>query len=357
MRNLFILFMSILLLSCVKEEAMIIQENSLNEEVEIVAEQDEEIVKEEALLTDNKVSSQDVGSNYCGPYTVTEPFSLIGLKDTIISGLDISNPNGIALNINSCENVIIENCYLHDSSGNGIQIFGSTNIIIRNNRMESISTGVYAQVSEGIQVVNNDIKNVLGPFPRGQFVQFAGGFGANNKINDNAFQNIEGESYGEDAINLFNCNGTSESPIEVRGNWIKNFTPSLTGGGIMTGDSGGSHILVSDNILVDSGPYGYGIGIASGTDIVIEDNTLVGRNKLNQYVPIFMTNFYESAQSCSGNTIRNNKMSWQDEIDRFVHIGYRAELCGEPYDVETNIMEDSIDVTALPEDIFGSCGF
>ena len=299
--------------------------------------------------------AQTTGASYCGPYTVSEPLALTRLKDTIISGLDISNPNGIAISVNSCENLVIENNFLHDTSGNGIEIFGSTNVIIRNNRMESISTGVYALKSSGIQVINNDIRNVRGPFPRGQFVQFNDCKGVSNKINHNSFQNIEGQSYGEDAINLFNSHGTVGSPIEIKGNWIKNFTPSRTGGGIMTGDRGGSYITVADNILEDNGPYGYGIGIASGHDIIIENNKLIGRNKLYQYVPIFMNNMYAENQPCYENTIRNNNISWIDQIARDIPIGYSNKVCGELIGQDTNIIEADFEGTVLPENIFVDC--
>ena len=348
-----------LVFSCAKDDTIVSQEKEeVSENENLVTEVDEPIVEnpiEETPEDVVEVVERITGASFCGPYTVSEPISLTGLKDTIVSGLDISNPNGVAIMVNSCENLIIENSFLHDSSGNGIQIYGSTNVTIRNNRMESISTGVYALQSTGIKVINNDIKNVEGPFPRGQFVQFNGCSGANNKINNNAFQNIEGQSYGEDAVNLFDCHGTAGSPIEIKGNWIKNFTPSLTGGGIMTGDRGGSYIRVAENILVDNGPFGYGIGIASGHDIIIENNTLVGRNKLYQYVPIFMNNIYVENQPCFANTIRNNRMSWIETRDRYTPIGYFPDVCGEPIGIDTNDMLADIDGTVLAENIFIDC--
>lgn len=55
-----------------------------------------------------------------------------------------------------------------------------------------------------------------------------------------------------DAINLYKSNGIAGDPIQVIGNRIRGGGPSTSGGGIMTGDQGGSYILVSI-ILVNPG--------------------------------------------------------------------------------------------------------
>ncbi len=113
--------------------------------------------------------------------------------------------------------------------------------------------------------------------PRGQMVQFNNVKGGGNSINYNVVENILGQSSPEDAISVYMSNGIVGDPIQVVGNWIRGGGPSGSGGGIMVGDYGGSHILVKDNILVDPGQYG--IAISSGTGISIKNNKIYAKQQ------------------------------------------------------------------------------
>lgn len=291
------------------------------------------------------------GATYCGPYTVSAPLVLSGLKDTIIRGLKISNPTGAAIRIVNSENVIIEECFIHNSKGNGVTIGGgSKNITVRNVRMDSVSTGVYAQDSYSIVVEHIEVKNVFGPKPRGQLVQYNQVSGAGNKINYNILENIEGESYGEDAINLFKAHGTAESPLEIFGNWVRGKTPSLTGGGIMTGDAGGSHIWVKDNIIIN--PGGYGIAIASGTNITIENNYVYSDEMGTQWNPIYVANWSRGA--CSNNIIRNNNVHWKTTIGT-LQVMKNVGGCGIIEGWDTNNLKANFDASILPQNILLNC--
>ncbi|WP_405247868.1 right-handed parallel beta-helix repeat-containing protein [Cellulophaga sp. Asnod2-G02] len=306
----------------------------------------------DAIISNQFLNNPRVhGALFCGPYTDSEPLILNGLKDVTISGLKIINIKGNAIKISNCENLIIEKCFISNATGNGIAISGSSkNITVRNIRMDSVSTGVYAQDSQGIVVENIEVKNVLGPFPRGQLVQFNQVSGKGNKINYNILENIVGKSYGEDSINLFNSHGTIDSPIEVFGNWIRGKSPSLSGGGIMTGDSGGSYIWVKDNVIVD--PGGYGIGIAGGTNITIENNYVCAKNKDGKWSPIFVANW--SGSSCSDNTIKNNIVSWITVADTY-QVMKNAGGCGIVIGWDTNDIEGNFDAAILPEKILIDC--
>ncbi|WFO15287.1 right-handed parallel beta-helix repeat-containing protein [Cellulophaga baltica 4] len=351
--------------SCKKDTdfiAEVIEAELLEEEVieEIIPEEEEEEVSEPELPEEDPVTEEednntslkkDQGSSYCGPYTISEPLVLTGLKDTILSGLDISNPSGHAITLTDCSNVVIKESYLHHSSGNGVLIVSSNNITIENNTLEAVSTGVYAQYSQGVKVLNNDVKNVVGPFPRGQMAQFANCTGAGNKINYNVLENFIGESYAEDAINLFNSTGTSSSPIEIYGNWIRGGGPSGTGGGIMTGDNGGAYVIVKNNILVNPGQYG--IAIAGGTNIKIHDNVVYAKEQTFTNVGVYIWN-QSPTSSCQSNQIYNNKVCWTNKKGYF-NAAWNSGNCGTVIGWDENTWDTEFNGSVLPETILSDC--
>ncbi|WP_165750065.1 right-handed parallel beta-helix repeat-containing protein [Cellulophaga sp. Z1A5H] len=314
----------------------------------------DEVEDKFVIIDDNKVSEEitssvskkEQGSSYCGPYTISEPLILTGLRDTIISGLEISDIGYTGIKINDSKNVIIENCYFHDIIGNGIEIYSSSNITIQNNRMEYISTGVYAQISEGIKVLYNDVRNVTGPMPRGQLAQLNGCFGESNKINYNILENENGKSNPEDAINIYKSSGTASSPIEIIGNWIRGGGPSLTGGGIMTGDQGGSYILVKDNILVNPGQYG--IAIACGQYIEISGNLVYSEQLTHSNVGIYAWNQATLKGNCNNNTIKDNSVHWKN-LDGSLNSSWNNGDCGVIEGWTSNNWNSDIDVSILPE--------
>jgi hypothetical protein len=174
--------------------------------------------------------------------------------------------------------------------------------------MESVRTGVLAVESKGIKVTYNDVKNVLGPFPRGQMVQFDEVNGVGNSISFNACENLPGHSNPEDAISLFKSNGTAAEPIMVVGNWIRGGGPSLSGGGIILGDYGGSYINVEDNILVDPGQYG--IAITAGNNLTIKNNKIYGRQQSFTFWGLM--SYIQYPNPTHSNTISNNEVNWKN---------------------------------------------
>ncbi|WP_282132741.1 right-handed parallel beta-helix repeat-containing protein [Cellulophaga baltica] len=350
--------------SCKKDTdfiAEVIEAELLEEEVieEIIPEEEEgevsepESPEEDTPTEDSNDTTlkKNQGSSYCGPYTISEPLVLTGLKDTILTGLDISNPSGHAITLTDCSNVVIKQSYFHNSSGNGINIVSSSNITIENNRFETVATAVYAQMSQGIKVLYNDVKNVVGPFPRGQMAQLANCTGSGNKINYNVVENIVGESYAEDAINLYKSSGTSSSPIEIIGNWVRGGGPSGSGGGIMTGDNGGSYVIVSDNILVNPGQYG--IAIAGGTNIKIYDNVVYAKEQTFTNVGVYIWN-QSPTISCQSNQIYNNKVCWTNKQGYF-NAAWNSENCGTVIGWDENTWDTEFNGSILPETILSDC--
>lgn len=289
------------------------------------------------------------GSTYSGTYKSSAPISLNGIKNKIISNLKIQNPKGDCIRLINCSNITILNCKLGASSGEGIAIYNSKNITVTNCTMESVRTGVLAVESKSIKVIYNDVKNVLGPFPRGQMVQFDEVNGNGNSISFNAFENLPGQSNPEDAISLFKSHGTPADPIKVVGNWIRGGGPSISGGGIITGDYGGSYILVENNILVNPGQYG--IAITSGHYITIKNNKIYAKKQPFTFWGLM--SYIQYPISTHSNTISNNEVNWKNHqgISRnFWDDGKSGDISG----WETNTYNPYLNDSILPSKIIGT---
>ena len=302
------------------------------------------------LIFSTSTFPQIPGPTYCGPYTSAQPISLNGTNDLTISELKIVNPNGNCISLTNCHNVTIEKCKLGPALGNGIELYSCTNISIFDCRMDSVATGVYAVASHEISVTYIEVKNILGPYPRGQMVQFNSVYGTGNRINYNVVDNLMGQSNPEDAINIFQTNGTVSDPIQVIGNWIRGGGPSTSGGGIAAGDNGGSYIIVKDNILVDPGQYG--IAIVSGTNIQILYNKVYARQQPFTNVGIFVWNQYP--HDCSDNTVMGNEVNWTNKYGVPNHF-WDGGNCGIINGLNHNIWGANIDSTILPEKILLDC--
>lgn len=277
-------------------------------------------------------------------YTPSLPLRLHNISDSTISGLAITNPKGHCIQLSNCKNIKIVNCKLGPSKGNGVDIYSCQGITIEFNWMEEIQSGVYALDSKSIVVENNQVKNVQGPFPRGQMAQFDKVNGGGSRINYNRCENIPEASYPEDAVNIYKSNGTEDDPIQVIGNWIRGGGPSESGGGIMTGDGGGSYILVEDNILVNPGQYG--IAIASGTHIMIMNNLVYGKQLPFANVGLYVWNQYDS--ECADNIVEGNIINYTNK-DGVKNPCWDAENC--PNTLFNNQCGADIDSTILPEQI------
>lgn len=290
------------------------------------------------------------GSAYCGPYTPSPPLSFSNIKDTVISGLEIKNNKGNCISLSNCSNITIKNCRLSNAKGEGVHLYKSHNITVVNCFIDSVATGVYAGACTEIKVLYNDFRNVFGPMPRGQMVQFAEVSGTGNLIHYNAMENITGQSYPEDAISLFKSHGNDKNPITIIGNWIRGGGPSTSGGGIMTGDMGGSYILVQDNILVNPGQYG--ITIASGHHISIVKNLIFAKQK--EFNSVGLSAYKQYPIDSYSDTIMFNQVNYRYKdgtLNNFINDASFGTVFG----WSTNFYNPILDATILPEKIIGRC--
>jgi hypothetical protein len=297
-----------------------------------------------ALATDR---AWTVSTSSTSQQTPSGPLVIDGKQNVVISGVSITNPNGHCIeikgnaqnitiqnstlgpcagggvSISSAANVTIQGVYIHDTTDNGIIAYSVNGINITDNRIENIKSGVYALQSSKVNIAFNTFKNVRGPFPRGQFVQFDKVKGPGNRIKCNVGENVMGESYPEDAINMYQSDGDPADPIQIIGNKIKGGGPSKSGGGIMMGDSGGSYQTVQDNILVDPGQYG--LSIASGHDMKMINNSVYARQQSFTNVGVSVWNQYPPA--CYGNTVQGNTANYTNSSGA-QNASWNAGNCG-----------------------------
>jgi hypothetical protein len=184
----------------------------------------------------------------------------------------------------------------------GIHAYKSYNITVDNSFFTNVASGVYAEqtTNGGIVVNNNQFLNMVGPFPRGQFVQFNNVSGAGSAVTNNKGEDILNQSHAEDAISMYQSNGTASSPIMISGNWIRGGGPSSSGGGIMLGDEGGSYLVAQNNILVNPGEYG--MAIAGGDHNSILNNTIYSTSQSFTNVGLYVN-------SINGYTVTNATVS------------------------------------------------
>jgi len=252
--------------------------------------------------------SDPVDATVNPPYVASGVINLNGAHDITISGKSITGGSVPAITLTNCYNIHITENKLYNSTAPGIYLYNCKNIKINYNYITNVSTGVYAQQSSagGIVVNRNQFLNMKGPFPRGQFVQFNNINGINNSISYNRGENILGQSNPEDAISLYQSHGTAESPIAIVGNWIRGGGPSASGGGIMLGDSGGSYLMASGNILVNPGQYG--MAISGGDHNSITNNTVYGVSQAFTNIGLFVDCI--GGHAITNSTVSNNRINF-----------------------------------------------
>lgn len=275
------------------------------------------------------------------------PINLSGVSNLVINGDTINGGKVPCITLKNCTGITIENCYLYGSTTVGIQLLSCSNVRIAGNFIKQVASGVYAIGCSKTVVTNNQMLNMLGPFPRGQFVQFDTETGAGNAVTNNRFENILGQSYPEDAISMYKSNGTAASPIIISGNWIRGGGPSKTGGGINLGDNGGSYLTASNNILVNPGQYG--IQISGGSFNSLNNNTVYGAKQSFTNVGVSVwgqAGYAISNATAMGNLVNFVNSAGQQNSD---WLGSGSTGSNTPAGWATNVFNDTkIAATVLP---------
>jgi hypothetical protein len=211
--------------------------------------------------------------------------------------LTVENTSGYGLNPNvagvakgdflyaqSPANLIVENNYIDNVGGYGIDVLGF------------VGTG-----SQTISILYNQMLNLDGRFSDGNGGYESTGEPTPHDIIFNSVQNAAGieigwnqiinqpfQSYVNDMINMYNSSGTPSSPIQIFNNYLQGLyainpnTQYDSGCGIcMDGGSKLStetaYVDIYNNDIVSTGT---GIGVAAGHDITVYNNELVSSGQL-----------------------------------------------------------------------------
>jgi len=252
----------------------------------------------------------------------------------VYTRLRITSSAGDCVQIVDSRDITIENSEIGPCAGNGINISGGSDIQIFDSYIhpETLSKGccdhndgVYAHKTSritiqgnvitygesniegtknvtGLTVVGNFLLNPRGPYPRGQNVQ--AWRASDVLVKDNyALSSLDPHAYlyaenQEDSINF----GLA-SNIVASGNYIRGgHSPSGCG---LIADKGANNAQFTSNMLVDTGECG--LGIASGTDQLVDGNRVVNRNPVPKggNVAVYVWNQYHDVP-CARVTISNN---------------------------------------------------
>jgi len=200
------------------------------------------------------------------------------------------------------DDYILEGVTVVNPSGDCIVIEGATNVTIRNSTIGpcvgAIGTdngkAIYALNARDIWITGNHFveagRNAV------QFDKVDGGIIATNTVDY-----PQGTTNAEDLINLF-----ASHNILVDGNVLQGGGPSTSGSCIMLGDGDGTNQTVINNVCTNPGQVG--IGVASGVNIRVEDNTIRSLSYPWSNVGGYVWNQYDSV--CRDITWRNNVIEW-----------------------------------------------
>lgn len=233
-------------------------------------------------------------------------------NDAVISNKRITNSNTIVMNLVGKRNIRFVDCFFDYAKEEAISFENSNGLLVERCLFNNVACGVYGLGSSNVRVIKSQFVNVRQrpQGGRGQFVQLNGcSSGAGSEVSDCKGENFAGESDPEDLISLFRSYGTSAVPFYVRRNMFRGGGPSASGGGIMTGDYGGSWQVVDGNILLDPGQYG--IAAAGGYDIQLINNKIYARQQPFTNNPLYVW----GQQGASGGniTVKGNRVNWTDK--------------------------------------------
>lgn len=209
---------------------------------------------------------------------------------TGVTGVDISSyvincgaTATVGIKLTNCTNVHIHRVKISNSTQQGILLINCHNIEIDSCDIQNVSDGIHVNgstgfVVNGCNVHDNYFKNINGPFPLGNFIQYNNINGAGIRLNHNYGENIAGVAqHPQDLYSVFQCNGLSSDTIQIWNNYARGgqiLHDSGGAAGIVVGDVGGSWQSCRGNYMVDVGAVG--IQCQGGTHIKVDHNFIYG---------------------------------------------------------------------------------
>lgn len=278
-----------------------------------------------------------------------------------VTGLHITNPDGPCI-----EGIDVEDVRITDNligpcgptaDGLGVSLERAAHVRVDHNAFDDVASALYVNNGDGggdgIQFHHNRATRIRGPFPRGQLVQFNTVSGSDHHIRCN-ISDLTTPGYidgPEDHVNMFNTNGTAESPIVVQYNRIRGGGPSESGGGLLAGDYTSSYIDILDNVLVE--PGNYGVAVAGGTHVRLLRNRIFSE----VVYPWSNIGLYVWNQSpddpCSDHEVRDNRVFYVGELGP--NPAWDAGNCGPIAGWDDNVWGDESLDAAMFDASFPEC--
>ncbi|MDX2046199.1 MAG: PQQ-dependent sugar dehydrogenase [Chitinophagaceae bacterium] len=253
------------------------------------------------------------GGSVYSQYKDTAYFTLSGQNNRVFKKLRFTKTTtsgeSTIIGLINCSNITFDSCEFNGAALIvGLKPQNCSNITVKNCVFNNTASGVYAiDCGNGISVTNSRFINMTGPLARGQAVQFNRVNGTGLRINCNYIVNELGKSYPEDLINLCSSSGTAADPIQVKDNYMRGGGPSLTGGGIMSGDcGGGGYQIIENNVVIDPGQYG--VAIAGGKNIQLRNNKVYGKQQPFTNVGLYVADY--SGGDCDNHIVTGNQVYW-----------------------------------------------
>jgi hypothetical protein len=265
---------------------------------------------------------------------MTGPLIIDGQSDRTYSNIAVSNPNGNCVVIRNSARIVIEHFKVGPCNGQGIHVSDSTDVtvqhsevstgrratsccdvgdgiyalrvtglVIHNNLVQRSETNVEVQSSSNVKITTNKLYDPLGPMPRGQQIQITDQkphpYSSNVTITGNVLRcNASAGCDQADAINVNSADTVLVENNDVQGGM-------LDSGCAIIADYEAYRTTIRTNWVANI--VNCGIGIADGTNHLVEDNRL--SNCLNLSNGSSNACFYVWAQypqPCSDIVIRSN---------------------------------------------------
>jgi len=276
-----------------------------------------------------------------------------GKSNITISGLIIDMKNGgtIPVLIQNCQHVKIKDCIIKNSTNDGIQLTGCTDVEITACFITNVKAGVNAIRSLTINVHDNQFLNMNGPFPSGNFVQFDQVSGGGCRINNNRCEDVAGVAkHPQDGLSLYQSNGLQSDSIQVIGNYIRGGQVQNDSGGgaaIVLGDVGGTYQVARYNVVVNGGFVG--MQVQGGSHIKMDHNSIYGVPTPYSNCGLCFGNY--SGKASSDINISYNKVKYFKTNGQEMDAWFDPSTAFKPAGWDTNILKANIDATILPATI------
>jgi Right handed beta helix region len=215
-----------------------------------------------------------------------------------------------AISVAGSSNVTIVDNYIHSEhrpagccdTNDGVFVTNSSSLLIQGNVIAFNESNVELNAASDVDIVGNYLLNPLGPFPRGQQVQSWNG-GRNITVLDNYMRSsTDTNQYPfaadqADAINFGFTNG-----IRVQNNYVTGGRDP-SGCGLLS-DRAANNVQFLNNTLVRTGQCG--IGIANGTDQVVDGNRIFNDTAIPGSGNVALYVWSQYPNSCGPVRVTNN---------------------------------------------------